>query len=71
MDVSQLCRQALDDARVDRYLAVYTSLRLLVTGVLLLRTGLHSGAVARRLRRHRPYDLFLRQARQWLARVYS
>lgn len=61
----------LDEASVDRYLAVYNSLRWLLTAVLLLQTGLDPETLGARLREHQRYYLFLRQARQWLPRVYG
>lgn len=61
----------LNEASVDRYLALYNSLRWLLTGVLLLETGLEPEAISARLREHQRYDLFLRQAGQWLPRVYG
>lgn len=67
----RLDRGWLDEPRLDRYLAVYLSLRWLLTGVLLLETGLPAGTLAARLANHQAYQLFLRQASQWLPAIYD
>lgn len=61
----------LGDDRIDPYLAVRTSLRWLLTGVLLLETGLPATVLATRLGQHQRYVLFLQQARDWLPSVYA
>jgi len=60
-----------DAARVDEWLTVAASLRWLLTGVLLLQTGLAPDALGRRLEQHEPYQLFRHQARSWLPAVYG
>jgi len=61
----------INEGNVDQYLAIYSSLRWLLTGVLLLQSGLEPETLACRLRQHQPYNLFLQQARQWLPKVYD
>lgn len=55
----------------NEWLTVAASLRWLLTGVLLLQTGLAPDALGRRLEQHEPYQLFRQQARSWLPAVYG
>lgn len=61
----------LDESRVDRYVAVQESLRWLLTGVLLLETGMPASTLGARFQQHMPYQLFLEQAPDWLPAVYQ
>lgn len=61
----------LDEGRVGGYVAVYESLRWLLTGVLLLEAGLSAEVLAGRFTQHEHYQLFLEQAPGWLPRVYG
>lgn len=67
----RLDRGWLGEGDVERYATVHESLRWLLTGLLLLETGLPADDVAARLRGHERYGLFLRQARHWLPKVYD
>ncbi len=61
----------LETARIDELLAVLQSLRWLLTGLLLLRTGLPPAELAARVNGHQPYILFRQQAHEWLPRVFQ
>jgi hypothetical protein len=61
----------LEEDRLDRHLAVMFSLRWLLTAVLLLETGLPAETLADSFTHHDPYQVFLRQSRKWLLRVYA
>ena len=55
----------------DESIAVFLSLQWLLTGMLLLQTGISPGQLGSRLTRHEPYQLFLDQVRAWLPAVYN
>jgi len=61
----------LDNDRIDQYLLVAGSLRWLLTAVLLLETVLPAESLAAQFRQHQPYQLFLRQAKDWFPYVYG
>jgi len=61
----------LATARIDELIAVRQSLRWFLMGLLLLQTGLEPAELAARFKDHRPYDLFLAQAPEWLPRVFE
>jgi hypothetical protein len=58
------------DADAQGSATVMLSLRWLLTGVLLLQTGITPAALGNRIASHQPYQLFLAQARTWLPAVY-
>lgn len=51
--------------------AVLRSLRWLLTGLLLLQTGIDPATLGDRFKDHDGYQLFLEQARTWLPAVYD
>lgn len=61
----------LETARINELLALLGSLRWLLTGLLLLRTGLPPDELAARVEKHQPYMLFRRQAHEWLPWVFE
>ncbi len=61
----------LETPRVFEELAVQQSLRWLLTGLLLLQTGLPPDELAAQVEDHQPYTLFRQQAREWLPRVFQ
>ena len=66
----QLDRGFLDQATAEEYLILVLSLRWLLTGVLLLQTGIASDRLKSRLEDHEAYQLFLAQAHLLLPAVY-
>jgi len=68
---TQRVRPPLLCTRVVELLAVLRSLRWLLTGLLLLQTGLPPDELAARFKVHQPYVLFRRQAREWLPDVFQ
>jgi hypothetical protein len=52
-------------------IAVLQSLRWLLTGLLLLQTGVDPVTLGNRFKDHESYQLFLEQARIWLPAVYD
>jgi ApeA N-terminal domain 1 len=60
-----------DDIDAQEYAALLLSLGWLLTGLLLLQTGIRPTALGNRLRSYEPYQLFLSQARALLPAVYS
>lgn len=64
-------RGFLQTARIDELAAVRESLRWLLTGLLLLQTGLPPAELATRLKDHQPYVFFLLQARNRLPGVFE
>jgi ApeA N-terminal domain 1 len=60
-----------DDTDAQESVAVLLSLRWLLTGLLLLRTGISPAALGKRIGSFQQYQLFLEQARAWLPAVYS
>lgn len=61
----------LEPPRINQLLAVLHSLRWLLTGLLLLRTGLPSDELAAHVEDHQPYMLFRRQAHEWDSWVFQ
>jgi hypothetical protein len=61
----------LETPRALELLAVLHSLRWLLTGLLLLQTGLPPDGLAAKLRDHQPYTLFRQQAHEWLPSVFE
>ncbi len=61
----------LEMPSIDELLAVRGSLRWLLTGLLLLQTGLPREELAARFEVHQPYMSFRRQARGWLPPVFQ
>jgi hypothetical protein len=59
----------LDNA--EESIAILQSLRWLLTGLLLLQTGIDPATLGRRLDTYESYQLFLEQARTWLPAVYD
>jgi hypothetical protein len=53
------------------YLVLLRTLRWVLTGALLLQTGIESGRLRERLQQHEPYWFLLQQAQQWLPDLYS
>ncbi|NYJ03839.1 hypothetical protein GGQ55_000117 [Geodermatophilus daqingensis] len=71
-DFAHRSRQGwLDEAEIDRYLAVAVSLRWLLRAVLLDQAGLSHEHLRQRFRTYGPYQLFLSQARDWLPDTYG
>jgi hypothetical protein len=61
----------LTEDNVEEAMAVHQSLRWLLTGLLLLQTGIEPATLGRRLDAYEPYGIFLEQARIWLPAVYE
>jgi hypothetical protein len=61
----------LETTRVAELVTVLESLRWLLTGLLLLQTGLPPAELAARIENHQPYILFRHQAREWLPHVFQ
>jgi len=61
----------LETTRISELVSVLESVRWLLTGLLLLQTGLPPGELAARIENHQPYIFFRRQAREWLPRVFE
>jgi len=61
----------LDEATAEESVAVLLSLRWLLTGLLLLQTGIDPAVLGDRLIGHESYQLFLTQAQAWLPAVYG
>jgi hypothetical protein len=70
-DFAHRSRGFLQTARIDELVAVRESLRWLLTGLLLLQTGLPPAELAARVKDHQPYVLFLQQARDRLPRIFE
>jgi hypothetical protein len=60
-----------DDDGWREYFVLLRTLRWVLTGVLLLQTGLDSARLGERVGRHEPYRFLLRQAEQWLPNLYA
>ena len=60
-----------DNEEWQEYLVLLRTLRWVLTGALLLQTGIEPGRLSERLQQHEPYQFLLRQARQWLPDLYS
>ena len=56
----------LNQDNAEESIALLLSLRWLLTGLLLLQTGIDPTALGRRFEDHESYQLFLAQARTWL-----
>jgi hypothetical protein len=61
----------LSQGNAEESIAVLLSLRWLLTGLLLLQTGIDPATLGRRFKDHESYQLFLAQARIWLPAVYD
>ncbi len=61
----------LDEAAAEQSIAIFLSLRWLLTGMLLLLTGIEPTKLGSRISDHESYQLFLSQARAWLPTVYG
>ena len=61
----------LDQDNAEESIAVLLSLRWLLTGLLLLQTGIDPATLGHRFKDHEGYQLFLAQARTWLPSVYG
>src|SRR5712691_720346 len=61
----------LTEDNAEESIAVLLSLRWLLTGLLLLQTGIGPATLGRRLDAYESYQLFLEQARTWLPSVYE
>lgn len=59
-----------DDQEWQEYLVLLRSLRWVLTGALLLQTGLDPERLRERLQQHQPYQFLLRQAHQWVPDLY-
>ena len=60
-----------DDLDTQESVILMLSLRWLLTGLLLLRTGVRPTELGHRLSGHQPFHFFLRQAQSWLPAVYA
>ncbi|MGH3275588.1 MAG: hypothetical protein ACRDNZ_14855, partial [Streptosporangiaceae bacterium] len=60
----------LDEDHAEEWAALLVSLRWLLTGTLLLQTGISPAALGSRIAAHQPYQMFLLQAPAWLPEVY-
>lgn len=60
-----------DQTDAQESVIVLLSLRWLLTGILLLRTGISPVALGSRFVGHQPYKFFMDQARAWLPAVYA
>ncbi len=69
--VHQLEHGFLNAESADESIAVFLSLQWLLTGMLLLQTGISPSQLGSRLTNHEPYRLFLDQVRTWLPAVYN
>jgi hypothetical protein len=61
----------LSPDNAEESIAVLQSLRWLLTGLLLLQTGIGPATLGNRFKDHESYQLFLEQARTWLPAVYD
>lgn len=61
----------LNQDNAEGSIAVLQSLRWLLTGLLLLQTGVGPDTLGHRFKDHESYQLFLAQARTWLPVVYG
>ena len=61
----------LDEDNVEEAMTVLQSLRWLLTGLLLLQTGIGPATLGRLLGAYEGYQTFLEQARVWLPAVYE
>ncbi len=61
----------LYEDNVEEAMTVLQSLRWLLSGLLLLQTGIEPATLGRHLDAHDRYQLFLEQARIWLPAVYE
>jgi hypothetical protein len=68
---SQASGAAAGDGEWHEYLVLLRTLRWILTGVLLLQTGLEPGQLGMRLQQHEPYRFLLRQAQRWLPDLYA
>lgn len=59
-----------DDIDAQEAMVLSLSLRWLLAGFLLLQAGISPAVLGNRIHGHRPYQLFLSQARAWLPDVY-
>jgi hypothetical protein len=59
-----------DDDEWQEYLVLLRTLRWVLTGALLLQTGITASRLGERLQQHEPYRFLLRQAREWLPDLY-
>jgi hypothetical protein len=60
----------LDEDHAEEWAALLLSLQWLLTGTLLLKTGISPSALGTRIAAHQPYQMFLLQAQAWLPEVY-
>jgi hypothetical protein len=60
----------LDEDHAEEWAALLLSLRWLLTGTLLLQTGISPAALGTRIAAYQAYQMFLLQARPWLPEVY-
>jgi hypothetical protein len=61
----------LHQESAEESMAVLLSLRWLLTGLLLLQTGIDPATLGSRLKSQESYQIFLTQARTWLPAVYD
>jgi hypothetical protein len=61
----------LNQGNAEESIAILQSLRWLLTGLLLLQTGIDPATLGNRFKDHENYQLFLAQARIWLPAVYE
>jgi hypothetical protein len=61
----------LDGDNAEEWATLLVSLRWLLTGTLLLQTGVSPATLGKRITTYQPYQLFLAQARTWLPAVYA
>ncbi len=60
-----------EDIDAKEAVIISLSLKWLLSGFLLLQTGISPEALGSRIKNHQSYQLFLNQARAWLPAVYS
>jgi hypothetical protein len=61
----------LDEDNAEEAMTILQSIRWLLTGLLLLQTGIEPAALGRLLNAYEGYQMFLEQARVWLPAVYE
>jgi Apea-like HEPN len=60
-----------DDGEWHEYFVLLRTLRWVLTGALLLQTGLEPALLGERLQQYEPYRFLLRQAQLWLPDLYA
>ncbi len=60
-----------DDSEWHEYFVLLRTLRWVLTGAVLLQTGLEPARLGGRVQQHEPYRFLLRQAQRWLPDLYT